>query len=84
MKICLFHRLLVVNWELWYGWFSKQIVHVEDIAARKANYVEIPEELSNNVISALKCIGVEKLYSHQVWLIFMLLFNKAYINLISL
>ncbi|XP_022135057.1 uncharacterized protein LOC111007140 isoform X2 [Momordica charantia] len=42
-----------------------QIVHVEDIAARKANYVEIPEELSNNVISALKCIGVEKLYSHQ-------------------
>ncbi|XP_023531211.1 uncharacterized protein LOC111793522 isoform X1 [Cucurbita pepo subsp. pepo] len=42
-----------------------QIVHVEDIAARKANYVEIPEELSNNVISALKCIGVAKLYSHQ-------------------
>lgn len=45
-------------------------MHVEDIAARKANYVEIPEELSNNVISALKCIGVAKLYSHQVCTLF--------------
>ncbi|XP_038878310.1 uncharacterized ATP-dependent helicase YprA isoform X4 [Benincasa hispida] len=42
-----------------------QIVHVEDIGARKANYVEIPKELSNNVVSALKCIGVANLYSHQ-------------------
>ncbi|TYJ98237.1 putative ATP-dependent helicase YprA isoform X1 [Cucumis melo var. makuwa] len=42
-----------------------QIVHVNDILARKANYVEIPKELSNSVVSALKCIGVAKLYSHQ-------------------
>ncbi|KAF3438025.1 hypothetical protein FNV43_RR20781 [Rhamnella rubrinervis] len=42
-----------------------QIVHVEDIDARNANYTEVPEEISQNTISALKDFGVSKLYSHQ-------------------
>ncbi|PON82996.1 UBQ, helicase-c and DEAD-like helicase domain-containing protein [Trema orientale] len=42
-----------------------QIVHVEDIGGRKATYVEIPNKLSEKMISALKHIGVTKLYSHQ-------------------
>ncbi|XP_021674858.2 uncharacterized protein LOC110660749 isoform X3 [Hevea brasiliensis] len=43
-----------------------QMVHVEDIGARKAIYVEIPHELSDNTKSALKCMGITKLYCHQV------------------
>lgn len=43
-----------------------QLVHVEDIGARIAQYVEIPDELSGNTKRALKSIGVSKLYSHQV------------------
>ncbi|KAK8710764.1 hypothetical protein V6N13_146074 [Hibiscus sabdariffa] len=42
-----------------------QMVHVEKIGARKACYVEIPNELSDNSKSALKSIGINKLYSHQ-------------------
>ncbi|CAJ1975483.1 unnamed protein product [Sphenostylis stenocarpa] len=42
-----------------------QIVHIEDICARKAIYSEIPLELSEKMRSALKCIGVSKFYSHQ-------------------
>ncbi|KAK1564744.1 hypothetical protein Q3G72_010528 [Acer saccharum] len=42
-----------------------QIVHVEDIGAREAVHVEIPNELSDNARSALKCIGISKLYCHQ-------------------
>ncbi|KAM7471215.1 hypothetical protein LguiA_009398 [Lonicera macranthoides] len=42
-----------------------QIVHVEEISGRKANYVEIPSELSENTKHALKCLGVTSLYSHQ-------------------
>ncbi|KAL5539552.1 hypothetical protein UlMin_045285 [Ulmus minor] len=42
-----------------------QMVHVEDIGARKAVHLEIPNELSQNMISALKNIGVTKLYNHQ-------------------
>ncbi|KAL6995021.1 hypothetical protein U1Q18_005155 [Sarracenia purpurea var. burkii] len=42
-----------------------QIVHVEEINARVANLVEIPIELSDNMKSALKCIGITRLYSHQ-------------------
>ncbi|XP_050917729.1 uncharacterized protein LOC127133971 isoform X2 [Lathyrus oleraceus] len=42
-----------------------QIVHVEDICARKAIYSEIPAELSEKMRSALDYIGVSKLYSHQ-------------------
>ncbi|WZZ22845.1 hypothetical protein YC2023_124232 [Brassica napus] len=48
------------------GFGSKgQIVHVEDINARKAVYVEIPDELSDITKSALKRIGINTLYSHQ-------------------
>lgn len=42
-----------------------QIVHVEQINARKANYVEIPSELSKSTTFALKSIGITRLYSHQ-------------------
>nr|KYP47965.1 Putative ATP-dependent helicase HRQ1 [Cajanus cajan] len=42
-----------------------QIVHIEDICARKAIYSEFPIELSEKMRSALKCIGVSKFYSHQ-------------------
>ncbi|CAK9147911.1 unnamed protein product [Ilex paraguariensis] len=42
-----------------------QIVHIEEINARKATYVSIPSELSENAKSALKCLGVTRLYSHQ-------------------
>ncbi|XVF54478.1 hypothetical protein PTKIN_Ptkin05aG0183500 [Pterospermum kingtungense] len=42
-----------------------QMVHVENIGARKASYVEIPNELSDNTKSALESIGINKLYSHQ-------------------
>ncbi|XVF11737.1 hypothetical protein REPUB_Repub08aG0053500 [Reevesia pubescens] len=42
-----------------------QMVHVEKIGARKASYVEIPNELSNYSKSALRSIGINKLYSHQ-------------------
>lgn len=48
--------------------FLVQIVHIEEICGRKANYVEIPGELSEHVKSALNCIGVTRLYSHQVLL----------------
>ncbi|CAG7911720.1 unnamed protein product [Brassica rapa] len=48
------------------GFGSKgQIVHVEDINARKPVYVEIPDELSEITKSALKRIGINTLYSHQ-------------------
>ncbi|KAL2340690.1 hypothetical protein Fmac_008630 [Flemingia macrophylla] len=42
-----------------------QIVHIEDICARKAIYSEFPIELSEKMRSALRCIGVSKFYSHQ-------------------
>ncbi|CAM8942684.1 unnamed protein product [Rhodiola kirilowii] len=42
-----------------------QIKHVETIGARKANYVNIPEELSGNINSTIQRLGIEKLYSHQ-------------------
>ncbi|XP_045812887.1 uncharacterized ATP-dependent helicase YprA isoform X2 [Trifolium pratense] len=42
-----------------------QIVHIEDICARKAIYSEIPAELSEKTRSALKYIGVSKMYNHQ-------------------
>ncbi|KAJ4960378.1 hypothetical protein NE237_020288 [Protea cynaroides] len=42
-----------------------QIVHIEEIGVRKAVYVEIPNELSENTRSALQRIGVTRLYSHQ-------------------
>ncbi|KAJ4713250.1 ATP-dependent helicase [Melia azedarach] len=42
-----------------------QIVHIEDIHAREAVHVEIPDALSDNTKTALKSIGISKLYSHQ-------------------
>ncbi|WCJ35804.1 ATP-dependent helicase HRQ1 [Euphorbia peplus] len=42
-----------------------QMVHVEDIVARKAIHVRIPEELSDNTKSALNRMGISNLYSHQ-------------------
>ncbi|KAH9778306.1 UBQ helicase-c and DEAD-like helicase domain-containing protein [Citrus sinensis] len=42
-----------------------QMVHVEDIGARKAVLVEIPDALLDNTKSALKSTGISKLYSHQ-------------------
>ncbi|KAL6319072.1 hypothetical protein AAG906_001545 [Vitis piasezkii] len=41
------------------------MVHVEEICARMAIHVEIPDELSENTKSALEHIGVTRLYSHQ-------------------
>lgn len=42
-----------------------QIVHVEEIQARHANYVEIPSDLSESTTFALRRIGITRLYSHQ-------------------
>ncbi|KAL5725762.1 hypothetical protein ACHQM5_008871 [Ranunculus cassubicifolius] len=42
-----------------------QIVHIEEINARTAVHVDIPKELSDSTQSALRRIGVSKLYSHQ-------------------
>ncbi|ONI08951.1 hypothetical protein PRUPE_5G209300 [Prunus persica] len=42
-----------------------QLVHVEDIGARRPVYVEVPHELSENMRSALHSIGNMQLYSHQ-------------------
>ncbi|KAJ8536339.1 hypothetical protein K7X08_034740 [Anisodus acutangulus] len=42
-----------------------QVVHIENISARNATYVEIPCVLSESTILALKNIGVTRLYSHQ-------------------
>lgn len=54
-----------------------QMVHVEDISARKAVLVEIPDALSDNTKSALKSTGISKLYSHQVSLFsYLFIFSK--------
>ncbi|KAK9066603.1 hypothetical protein SSX86_013926 [Deinandra increscens subsp. villosa] len=42
-----------------------QMVHVEEINGRIANFVEIPTYLSERMQSVLKLSGVSKLYSHQ-------------------
>lgn len=42
-----------------------QIVHVEEIGARKAIYAEIPNGLSDTTKLALKSLGIDRLYSHQ-------------------
>ncbi|XP_057517360.1 uncharacterized protein LOC130798412 isoform X2 [Amaranthus tricolor] len=42
-----------------------QIIHVEEINAGAAAFTEIPDELSENTKSALKTLGITKLYSHQ-------------------
>lgn len=42
-----------------------QVVHIENITARNATYVEIPSALSESTILAMKNIGITRLYSHQ-------------------
>ncbi|KAG9151551.1 hypothetical protein Leryth_019742 [Lithospermum erythrorhizon] len=42
-----------------------QVVHVEDISARVATYVDIPSELSGKTMAALVNLGIYRLYSHQ-------------------
>ncbi|GMH17030.1 hypothetical protein Nepgr_018871 [Nepenthes gracilis] len=42
-----------------------QMVHVEEITARVATFGEFPDELSENAVSALKSLGITRLYSHQ-------------------
>ncbi|XP_010318873.1 uncharacterized protein [Solanum lycopersicum] len=42
-----------------------QVVHIENITARNATYVEIPSVLSESTVLALKNIGITRLYSHQ-------------------
>ncbi|XP_055826142.1 uncharacterized protein LOC129894460 isoform X2 [Solanum dulcamara] len=42
-----------------------QVVHIENITARNATYVEIPSALSESTRLALKNIGITRLYSHQ-------------------
>ncbi|KAK6795347.1 hypothetical protein RDI58_008800 [Solanum bulbocastanum] len=42
-----------------------QVVHIENITARNATYVEIPSALSESTVLALKNIGITRLYSHQ-------------------
>ena len=50
-----------------------QIIHVEEINAGAAAFTEIPDELSENTKSALKTLGITKLYSHQVCMSFYIL-----------
>jgi len=56
-----------------------QIVHLEYINAKEAVYVELPDELSDTCRTALKRIGISKLYSHQVLLLSFILkkFNNS-------
>ncbi|KAL8492390.1 hypothetical protein ACS0TY_023834 [Phlomoides rotata] len=42
-----------------------QVVHIEEISARNAKYVEVPCQLSENVKFALNRVGITRLYSHQ-------------------
>ncbi|KAI3785640.1 hypothetical protein L1987_44764 [Smallanthus sonchifolius] len=44
---------------------QEQMVHVEEINGRIANFVEIPAYLSERMQSTLRSSGVSKLYSHQ-------------------
>ena len=43
-----------------------QVVHIEKISGRSAEYAEIPSQLSENMKFALERVGITKLYSHQV------------------
>ncbi|XP_072971707.1 uncharacterized protein [Typha angustifolia] len=43
-----------------------QIVHLEEMEAKNAVYVEFPNNLSEALREALKHIGISRLYSHQV------------------
>lgn len=45
---------------------SLQIVHVLEIDAKEAVYMELPNNLSETLKCALNRIGISGLYSHQV------------------
>lgn len=53
-------------WEPTLEVYVMQIVHVEVFDSRKPIYVQIPNVLSDNMKSSSKCLGITKLYSHQV------------------
>ncbi|XP_038983505.1 uncharacterized ATP-dependent helicase YprA-like isoform X1 [Phoenix dactylifera] len=42
-----------------------QIVHVQEIDAKEAVYVELPNDLSETLKCALNRVGISRLYSHQ-------------------
>ena len=61
---------MIMNCTSCWSLYLTQIAHMEDIGSRKAVHVEIPNVLSQNMIAALKHIGITKLYSHQVWMLY--------------
>ena len=46
--------------------YEGQVVHLEDIPAREANYGDLTEPLSPELENTLYFQGIERLYSHQV------------------
>ena len=50
-------------------YYENQMVHIEEIAARDAQYGELNEPLNPLLEEALKVQGIERLYSHQVYAI---------------
>lgn len=47
-------------------------MHIENIGARKAVYVELPNNLLDATYNVLKRIGISKLYCHQVLILILL------------
>jgi DEAD/DEAH box helicase domain-containing protein len=45
--------------------FSNQIVHIERIRARKAEYAEVEGGLADQTWASLRGLGIDRLYSHQ-------------------
>ncbi|NQT83025.1 DEAD/DEAH box helicase [bacterium] len=45
---------------------DKQVVHIEAIPSSDACYAELSSTVAPRIIAALKKMGIEKLYSHQV------------------
>lgn len=45
--------------------YAGQMIHVEEIPARRARYGELSEPLPGPVLDALQAMGVGRLYSHQ-------------------
>ncbi len=46
--------------------YREQMIYVEDIPAREAQYAELKEPLDPRLMETLRVQGVERLYSHQV------------------
>ncbi|KAJ6813656.1 uncharacterized protein M6B38_142540 [Iris pallida] len=53
-----------------------QIVHVEDIGAKQAIYVDVPSDLSDRSKTALEGLAITRLYSHQADAIQAILLGK--------